>query len=466
MAAGDLVFNLVARTERLTNGLNVARRQVSGFVKSAMDGFAKFGQAVTGVRSAFELLLGPMQEAQEAALAERKLAQVFKSTANAAGIAKDEVMAYASERQKLTSFDADDTVNAAAILGSFTNIKGNVFTQALTSAQDLSAFMGQDLQTSIMQIGKALNDPAKGVSALAKSGIQFSESQKATIKQLQETGKLAEAQGMILKEMQTQFGGQAEALVNPIDQAKHAWGDFMETIGGIVNEKLLPLMPKLIEAFESLSNVAVGAMEGIDKVGKRMGDWMAAWERFTLIAGGIASGTSPEDLAQTMKEMGLIKSKAELGMVQIKPDQTGKNMMDVMPHTAARNKKRQFEEAAAAAENAKAQQALFDKNRNPAEQMLAGFIRDGLAGLKSGVMSLGPAMVESDDGPANQVGSLEKDSQEAFDVLRANIGPGGQDVQKKQLEELGKITKAVKDLEKKMGRKVGGDEVVKIIGID
>jgi hypothetical protein len=435
---GDLVIALRADASGFAADLNKGKRSLGGFVKGSVRMLADIGLAANTVKSAFGAMIGPMQEAQEAALAERKLAQVFKSTGEAAGIAKDEVMAFAAERQKLTSFDADDTVNAAAILGSFTNVKGSVFTEALTSAQDLSAFMGQDLQSSIRQVGKALNDPAKGIAALARSGIQFSESQKQEIKALQETGQIAKAQAIILKEMQTQFGGQAKALVDPIKQAENAWGDAMETIGAVANEKLLPLMPKLIAGFEGFSNIVIKTVE-------KLGEMAESVQYTSFVITALGSGMSLKDAKAAYDEAFGIKAKdAGVG-----------GMFGALQ--AGLKKQEEEKEIATAAAAAVKTQEMQSAGKIQAEAYMRDWIGSGLSGLENAYMSLGPPGME-EKAATNQVGSLERNSQEAFDVLRANVGPGGKDVQKDQLAELKKLNKLQEKIEKKLGRKMTGRE--------
>jgi len=97
--------------------------------------------------------------------------------------------------------------------------------------------MGTDLKSAAVQVGTALNDPILGVSALARSGIQFSEDQKKMIKSLVDTGKHAEAQRVILKELESQFGGAAKAgaqgLGGALSQLGNAFGDMLETLAKI-----------------------------------------------------------------------------------------------------------------------------------------------------------------------------------------------------------------------------------------
>jgi hypothetical protein len=118
---------------------------------------------------------------------------------------------------KMTGID-DEAVQAGQnLLLTFTKIrnetgKGNdIFDQATLAMTNLSVAMGKDLSSSAILVGKALNDPVKGVSALSRAGVQFTEGQKNTIKSLVESGDAMTAQKMILRELETQFGGSAAA---------------------------------------------------------------------------------------------------------------------------------------------------------------------------------------------------------------------------------------------------------------
>src|SRR5690606_25050127 len=100
------------------------------------------------------------------------------ATGGAAGLSSDEIKTLADDLEGLTNFNADVTTSGAAVLATFKEIKGDVFKDALVAAQDMSAVLGTDLQGSVVQIGKALNDPTKGITALGRAGVSFTEQQK------------------------------------------------------------------------------------------------------------------------------------------------------------------------------------------------------------------------------------------------------------------------------------------------
>jgi hypothetical protein len=150
----------------------------------------------------------------EAVMAQNAIAQVeavVKSTGGSANRSTDELLAMSVALENVSTFGADAVQSAQALLLTFTQIKGDQFDAATQSTLNLAQAMGGDLKGAALQLGKALNDPAVGITALTRSGVSFSAAQKQVIKDLVETGRVADAQTVILKELEVQFGGSAAA---------------------------------------------------------------------------------------------------------------------------------------------------------------------------------------------------------------------------------------------------------------
>lgn len=193
--------------------------------------------------------------------ADAQLKAALKSTGEAAGRTFDDLKTQASELQKVTLFGDEATNQAQAILLTFQEIKGEVFDETIPLVQDLATAFGQDLSSSAIQVGKALNDPINGVTALRRVGISFSESQLELIKTLQQTGDVAGAQRVILKELEVQVGGSAraaaEAGLGPYQQLQGRLDDVKETIGALIEGGLRALAPAfraVVEFAEGLTN--------------------------------------------------------------------------------------------------------------------------------------------------------------------------------------------------------------------
>ena len=191
--------------------------------------------------------------------AESRVEQAIKSTGGAAKLTADQLKATASELQSLTTFgDEDILTNVTTNLLTFTKVSGSVFKDAQKAILDISTVLGQDLQSSTIQVGKALNDPIQGITALKRVGVSFTEEQKKVIQRLTETGQVAEAQKLILQELNREFGGQAEAAakrgMGAVKQLENAWGDFKENIGSQYVPALSALAKAALDGFNKFSN--------------------------------------------------------------------------------------------------------------------------------------------------------------------------------------------------------------------
>lgn len=261
MAIRDLFFRITAKDETAAGFAAVKRnmKDVEGASRALRDRLGDVGRSARNIGAGLTvgitapILLGLRQtlslyQVQEKA--EAQVAQAIRQTGAAAGFTAAQLFEQASALQELSAV-GDETILAdvTAQLLTFGNISGDVFRRAQVAALDLSATLGSNLRSQTIQLGKALNDPVKGISALGKAGIQFSEDQKGVIASLVETGRVAEAQGVILDEIAAFYGGQAAAsagtLTGQITALNNAWGDLLEQFGAIVAELLPPLIAGL-----------------------------------------------------------------------------------------------------------------------------------------------------------------------------------------------------------------------------
>lgn len=207
---------------------------------------------------------------QEAAVAQ--LQQGLISTNNTVGKSIEQLKKEAADLQKVSVFGDEQIIQAQSQLLTFTNIAQDQFSRTIELAADLSTRMGTDLKSSVVQLGKALNDPIANLSALSRSGIQFSESQKSMIKQLVESNRLVDAQKIILKELDTQFGGSAKAARDTfggaIQSLNNAFGDLLEsknvetTTASIEELTALLQDPATAEAADRLTSAIINGLSG------------------------------------------------------------------------------------------------------------------------------------------------------------------------------------------------------------
>lgn len=189
--------------------------------------------------------------AEDVVVANARLEQIAKSM-NIFGAGTGEVtkrlMAYAEANETVFAADAEVIKATQAKLLTFKQLAltadeaGGSFDRATQAAFDLAAAGFGSAETNAVQLGKALQDPIKGLAALGRSGVTFTEAEKARITTLVESNKVGEAQKLVLQAIESQVGGTAAATAKATDRLALGWESVKESIG-------LTLLP----AFDSIA---------------------------------------------------------------------------------------------------------------------------------------------------------------------------------------------------------------------
>jgi uncharacterized protein YoxC len=205
----------------------------------------------------------------------------------------------ANEQARLTGVNQNTIKESQALLLTFKDIAssadevGGAFDRATQLTLDMASAGFGSVTDNAKQLGKALNDPIAGLTALRRSGIQFTEAQQDQIRTLVESGEVLEAQNMILEEIENQVGGTAEATANGTDKMKVAFSQASESIG----LALLPVMEKLVEIIVPLADFIAENTELILALAAGIGTLAGAvvvanvamklWSAITAITTGI-----------------------------------------------------------------------------------------------------------------------------------------------------------------------------------
>jgi len=268
---GSLIIDLALEYGLLKSGLTASEKEIAKATKAIErkgKEIADFGQKLSlGITLPIAgLAAASIKAAKESADAIGQVNAALTSMGDASGKTAEQLQALAASQMRKSLYDDDQILReVTANLLTFGKVSGQQFDRAQQAALDLATRMQGDLKGATIQIGKALQDPVKGVTALKKVGIDFSVAQKAMIASLVETGDVAGAQQVILAELERQFAGSAEAArkADPGAALAQAWANFQEEIGG----KLLPLLPAFTDALtrmiDAFSNLPDGAQQAI-----------------------------------------------------------------------------------------------------------------------------------------------------------------------------------------------------------
>lgn len=176
----------------------------------------------------------------------------------------------ASRLQKHSLFGDEEILQkSTAQLLTFGNIGKEVFFQTQQAAVDLATRLNQDLQPVTIAVAKAMNDPIKGVTALRRLGVTFNESQIKMIKTLVKTGQTLQAQRLILKELNAEYSGSAEAArrTDPFKAIMNQFSDLLEDFGKIIFDGLLPLSDEISNVIDWLHNLSPATKTAIVQFG-------------------------------------------------------------------------------------------------------------------------------------------------------------------------------------------------------
>jgi len=176
-------------------------------------------------------------EWRESAKVQAQTAAVLKSTGGAANVTAAHVDSLAGRLSALAGVDDEVIAQGENVLLTFKGVRNevgagnNIFDRGIGLALDMSKALGTDLQGATIQVGKALENPVRGITALTRAGVSFTDQQKAQIKALVASGRTLDAQKVILKALEEQFGGTAAAVADPMDKATVAVGNLEEALG-------------------------------------------------------------------------------------------------------------------------------------------------------------------------------------------------------------------------------------------
>ncbi|MDI3691068.1 phage tail length tape measure family protein [Pseudomonas aeruginosa] len=218
---GTLTLDLIAKVGGFVAGMEKAERtakkgakEIGSAADAASLAWGKLGEVAAGALSVITVgaVFGAViRNTKQMEKEQAQLEAVLRSTGESAGFSREQLNEMASSMERTSTVSAGEINQAQTNLLAFTGIVGEQFPRALQSAIDMAARTGTTVTSAAETIGRALDVPSKGLTALSKQGFRFTEEQKKAAEQLEATGRTAEAQGIILKALEESYGGAAAA---------------------------------------------------------------------------------------------------------------------------------------------------------------------------------------------------------------------------------------------------------------
>lgn len=274
--ASKAVGGLESTAKTAGKGFDVLGEIATGAMRRI--GEAAINAVGTGLSMIGNVIGDSIKEATEFQNVFAQTQAVIESTGMAAGFTAEEMAGLASDLSAasgMSLFSDDAILGATNVLATFKEIQGVQFVNATAAILDMSQAMGMDLQSATVQVGKALNDPIGGISALSRVGVQFTEDQKAMIEEMVALGDVAGAQELILGELNSQFGGSAAAAVDTYAGRMKVLEEQFNDVKQGVGEALLPILSELgrfaiayvVPAVEKMATAFTTWLASVDWVG-------------------------------------------------------------------------------------------------------------------------------------------------------------------------------------------------------
>jgi hypothetical protein len=269
----EAYVQIVPRIDGIGSGLTKGLSKDMGTAgEESAKGFANNFKKVLGpalalaaVAAVGSFVKASIEAGEKAATANARIEQIAKSMdlfGSETGTVTKRLQDLAKEQALATGVDQNAIKATQAKLLTFKELGktagdlGGSFDRATGAALDLAAAGFGSAETNAVQLGKALQDPIKGITALARSGVTFTEQEKEKIKTLTESGQILEAQNLILSAIESQVGGTAIATANASDRMNVAFGLLTEKVG-------LALLPVFNALGEFVINQLVPGLESL-----------------------------------------------------------------------------------------------------------------------------------------------------------------------------------------------------------
>ena len=253
---------------------NASFANLQGSVRSLGANFAIAGAAIAGIGIAISKNVESLARIETI---NAQTVQTITTMGNAANITAAEVEALSGRLETLTAVEAESIQEGANLLLTFGNIKdelgeGNdIFSQTTEIMVDMGVALRKGPVETATMLGKALNDPIQGLTALRRVGVSFTEQQIEQVKALQSSGDLMGAQKLILQELQNQYGGSGAAYAKTFTGQLELMGHELGTIGEEATMAVMPALQMMVEELRELIPV-IGpqlkeAIESVDWAG-------------------------------------------------------------------------------------------------------------------------------------------------------------------------------------------------------
>ncbi len=245
----ELMGSILIDDKKATTALDNVDKKASGVSKGMGLSFGNIVSSALKVGAVIGAGLGLKDMITNTMNAQNRLAQmnaVLTSTKGAAGMTSSELIKLADANSKVSTMSKGTNMDTQNLLLTFTNIGKTTFPRATVAVNDMATSLKEDASSAAMQLGKALNDPIAGVTALQRVGVKLTDQQKEQVKAMVAVGNTAGAQKIILDELSKEFGGSALAASKTLGGQFTILKNQLAGVGVSIGNAVLPYLTQFV----------------------------------------------------------------------------------------------------------------------------------------------------------------------------------------------------------------------------
>jgi hypothetical protein len=266
-----VVSGIAAAVGGVLTGITGAVQAAVGGLRDLLEGVVS--AAASAASSALELLartagavLGPALSALSADLTDWsrwtagamqgetvavRLATLIHAQGEAAGWSAAQLDVMARSMADLGTNSLGQIREAQLTLARFGNVRGLQFSGALEGARQLSALLGTELPAAAQMLGRALESPEHGMTALRRAGVILSENERHMVQWAARSGDVVGAQNVILgklAQLGDVSGAVSETTAGHVNRLRITW----ESVGAAIGKAVMPFATIIVDFLQPI----------------------------------------------------------------------------------------------------------------------------------------------------------------------------------------------------------------------
>jgi hypothetical protein len=246
--------------EETEGRIHDAREAVNDWIES----IAAMVAAYVTLRKAKEVVVESVEEALDSDDAWKTLSATLEVTGRRVDETTESIAQLAKETAELTRFQDGHVVKAASLISIYGRLSDESMPRVLKLSEDMARLFGRDLASQATILGRALESPTTATRTLRQAGVTLTEAVEQQIKKMVEAGDVAQAQEVILTELEAKFAGLADTLGDDLTDRLERLQNRTLQVEGAFGETLLPTLDRVIEVGELAGEVALKVAQSLD----------------------------------------------------------------------------------------------------------------------------------------------------------------------------------------------------------